>query len=103
MFLRQLQEHTTKKPDRHDLNAQDNMKQWKNCCFHKFTMSFYYRKDVAMKLSLEIDDMLRIRLRETGSDEEIFTSVDWIRAFNINESIYAELCHEFYSTYEFDE
>ncbi|GJT32459.1 hypothetical protein Tco_0922878 [Tanacetum coccineum] len=26
-----------------------------------------------------------------------------IRAFNINEPIYSELCHEFYSTYEFDE
>nr|GEZ54840.1 hypothetical protein [Tanacetum cinerariifolium] len=51
----------------------------------------------------EIDDMLRIRLREPGSDEDIFTSVAWIRAFNINEPIYAELCHEFYSTYEFDE
>ncbi|GJW40734.1 hypothetical protein Tco_0066579 [Tanacetum coccineum] len=51
----------------------------------------------------EIDDMLRIRLREVGSDEEIFTSVAWIRAFNINEPIYAELFHEFYSTYEFDE
>ncbi|GJY13888.1 retrotransposon ORF1 [Tanacetum coccineum] len=25
------------------------------------------------------------------------------RAFNINEPIYSELCHEFYSTYEFDE
>ncbi|GKE86611.1 hypothetical protein Tco_1560353 [Tanacetum coccineum] len=51
----------------------------------------------------EIDDMLRIRLREAGSDEDIFTSMAWIRAFNINEPIYAELCHEFYSTYEFDE
>ncbi|GKF57487.1 hypothetical protein Tco_0171024, partial [Tanacetum coccineum] len=51
----------------------------------------------------DIDDMLRIRLCEAGSDEEIFTSVAWIRAFNINEPIYAELCHEFYSTYEFDE
>ncbi|GJW18169.1 hypothetical protein Tco_0025605, partial [Tanacetum coccineum] len=51
----------------------------------------------------EIDDMLRIRLREAGSDEEIFTLVDWIRAFNINELIYVKLCHEFYSTYEFDE
>ncbi|GJT61578.1 hypothetical protein Tco_1005111 [Tanacetum coccineum] len=51
----------------------------------------------------EIDDMLRIRLREARSDEEIFTSVAWIRAFNINEPIYAELFHEFYSTYEFDE
>ncbi|GJT14177.1 hypothetical protein Tco_0861219 [Tanacetum coccineum] len=51
----------------------------------------------------EIDDMLRIRVCEAESDEEIFTSVAWIRAFNINEPIYAELCHEFYSTYEFDE
>ncbi|GKE35838.1 hypothetical protein Tco_1455160, partial [Tanacetum coccineum] len=51
----------------------------------------------------EIDDMLRIRLREAESNEEIFTSVAWIRAFNINEPIYGELCHEFYSTYEFEE
>nr|GEY49783.1 hypothetical protein [Tanacetum cinerariifolium] len=51
----------------------------------------------------EIDDMLRIRLCEAGSDEDIFTSVAWIRDFNINEPIYTELCHKFYSTYEFDE
>ncbi|GKB42790.1 hypothetical protein Tco_0887732 [Tanacetum coccineum] len=51
----------------------------------------------------KIDDMLRIMLREAISDEETFTSVAWIRTFNINEPIYAELCHEFYSTYEFDE
>nr|GEX24018.1 hypothetical protein [Tanacetum cinerariifolium] len=51
----------------------------------------------------EIDDMLRIRLHEAKSDEDIFTSVAWIRAFNIIEPIYVELCHEFYSTYEFDE
>ncbi|GJT80427.1 hypothetical protein Tco_1054769, partial [Tanacetum coccineum] len=51
----------------------------------------------------EIDDMLRIRLREAGKNEEILTTVAWIRAFNINEPIYAELCHEFYSTYEFNE
>nr|GEV09864.1 hypothetical protein [Tanacetum cinerariifolium] len=51
----------------------------------------------------EIDDMLRIRLHEAGSDEKIFTSVVWIRAFNINEPVYVELCYEFYSTYEFDE
>ncbi|GJT67630.1 hypothetical protein Tco_1019110 [Tanacetum coccineum] len=50
----------------------------------------------------EIDDMLRIRLREVELNEEIFTFVVWIRAFNINEPIYVELCHEFYSTYEFD-
>ncbi|GJT69355.1 hypothetical protein Tco_1028641, partial [Tanacetum coccineum] len=50
----------------------------------------------------EIDEMLRIRVREAESEEEIFTSVAWIRAFNINEPIYVELCHEFYFTYEFD-
>ncbi|GKD10614.1 hypothetical protein Tco_1190299 [Tanacetum coccineum] len=51
----------------------------------------------------EIDEMLRINLCEDGTDEEIFTFVAWIKAFNINEPIYLELCHEFYSTYEFDE
>nr|GEV72274.1 Gag protease polyprotein [Tanacetum cinerariifolium] len=50
----------------------------------------------------EINDMLRIRLCEAGSDVEILTSVAWIRAFNINEPIYTKICHEFYSTYEFD-
>nr|GEY67473.1 hypothetical protein [Tanacetum cinerariifolium] len=56
-----------------------------------------------MRCDGEIDDMLRIRLHEAGSDKEIFTSVAWIRAFNINEPIYAKLFHKFYSTYEFDE
>ncbi|GKD86029.1 hypothetical protein Tco_1357183 [Tanacetum coccineum] len=51
----------------------------------------------------KIDDMLRIKLREAESNKEIFTSVVWIRDFNIKEPIYLELCHEFYSTYEFDE
>ncbi|GJW14466.1 retrovirus-related pol polyprotein from transposon TNT 1-94 [Tanacetum coccineum] len=98
-----LQEHTMMRPDHQDPNAQDNMKPWKKYCFHKFTMSSCYGKDVTEMQSLEIDDMLRIRLREDGSDEEIFISVAWIRAFNINEPIYTELCHEFYSTYECDE
>ncbi|GJW32937.1 hypothetical protein Tco_0052969 [Tanacetum coccineum] len=51
----------------------------------------------------EIDDMLKIKLREAESNEEIFTSVAWIRDFNIKEPIYSELCHEFYSTYKLDE
>nr|GEZ74656.1 hypothetical protein [Tanacetum cinerariifolium] len=100
-------EHTTEKPNHRDPNAQDNTKQWKRCCFHNFTTSSYYGKDVTEMLSLgcdgEIDDMLKIRLHEARSNEEIFTFVAWIRAFNINEPIYAELCHEFHSTYEFDE
>nr|GFB83415.1 hypothetical protein [Tanacetum cinerariifolium] len=55
------------------------------------------------KSKRKIDDMLRIKLREAESNKEIFTSIAWIRAFNIKEPIYTELCHEFYSTYEFDE
>ncbi|GKC40980.1 hypothetical protein Tco_1053364 [Tanacetum coccineum] len=73
------------RPDHHDPNAQD-MKPWKR-----------------MGCDGEIDDMLRIRVCEAESDEEIFTSVAWIRAFNINGPIYVEICQEFYSTYEFDE
>ncbi|GKD19886.1 hypothetical protein Tco_1209044 [Tanacetum coccineum] len=98
----QLWEHSMMRPDHHDPNTLDNMKLWKRYCFHKFTMSSCYGKDVTEMQSLEINAMLRIRLREAGTNEEIFTSVAWIRAFNINEPIYAELCHEFYSTYEFD-
>ncbi|GJX52064.1 hypothetical protein Tco_0717447 [Tanacetum coccineum] len=93
--------HNDERPDL-TIQAQD-MKPWKRYCFHKFTTSSCCGKDVTKMQSLEIDDMLRIRVREAESDEEIFTSVAWIRAFNINEPIYAELCHEFYSTYEFDE
>ncbi|GKC02682.1 hypothetical protein Tco_0994292, partial [Tanacetum coccineum] len=80
-----LWEHTMIRPDHHDPNALDNMKPWKR-----------------MGCDGEIDDILRIRLCEAESDEEIFTSMAWIRAFTLNEPIYAELCHEFYSTYEFD-
>ncbi|GJU81668.1 hypothetical protein Tco_1284033 [Tanacetum coccineum] len=98
-----LWEHTMMRPDHQDPNALDNLKPWKKYCFHKFTMSFCYGKVATEKQSREIDDMLRIKLREAESNEEIFTSMAWIRAFNINQPIYVELCHEFYSTYEFDE
>ncbi|GKD70462.1 hypothetical protein Tco_1324552 [Tanacetum coccineum] len=50
-----------------------------------------------------IDEMLKIKLCVAGTDEEIFTLEAWTRAFNIKEPIYSELCHEFYSTYEFDD
>ncbi|GJX17424.1 hypothetical protein Tco_0218256 [Tanacetum coccineum] len=50
-----------------------------------------------------IDEMLEIKIVEMGGQEKIFTSEAWRRAFDINEPIYTELCHEFYSTYEFDE
>ncbi|GKB27136.1 hypothetical protein Tco_0866537 [Tanacetum coccineum] len=44
-----------------------------------------------------------INLKEAQSDEEIFVSVSWVKAFSIHEPIYPELCHKFYATYEFDE
>nr|GEV12701.1 hypothetical protein [Tanacetum cinerariifolium] len=94
------------RPNHQDPNTLDNMKPWKSYCFHKFTRSSYYGNDVTEMQSLgcdgEIDDMFRIRLREARSDEEIFNLVAWIRDFNINEPIYAELCHEFHSTYKFN-
>ncbi|GJR08335.1 hypothetical protein Tco_0790987 [Tanacetum coccineum] len=73
--------------------------------YHEFLLWEGCNRDAKSRIGCdeEIDDMLRIRVREAESDEEIFTSMAWIRAFNINEPIYAELCHEFYSTYEFDE
>ncbi|GJS23048.1 hypothetical protein Tco_0451680 [Tanacetum coccineum] len=71
---------------------------------HEFLLWEGCHRDAKSRMGCdgEIDDILRSRLREAGSNEEIFTSMAWIRAFNINEPIYAELCHEFYSTYEFD-
>ncbi|GJX51743.1 hypothetical protein Tco_0278588 [Tanacetum coccineum] len=50
-----------------------------------------------------IDEILTIKLSVAGTNEEIFTSEAWTNAFNIDDPIYSELCHEFYSTYEFDE
>ncbi|GJZ02707.1 hypothetical protein Tco_0520668 [Tanacetum coccineum] len=46
---------------------------------------FLLWKDVTEMQSLEIDDMLRIRLREAGSDEEIFTS--FVLMMNCNQKI----------------
>ncbi|GJT20058.1 hypothetical protein Tco_0878764 [Tanacetum coccineum] len=100
-----LQEHTIMRPNHQETNVLDNTKQWKKYCFHKFTTNICYGKDILNRMGCdgEIDDMLRIKLRKAESGEEIFTFVAWIRAFNIKEPIYAEFCHEFYSTYEFDE
>ncbi|GJT62666.1 hypothetical protein Tco_1006199, partial [Tanacetum coccineum] len=98
-----LWEETMLKPDHQDPNALDNLKPWSRYCFYKFIMIFYYGKVATTRRSLEIDDMLRIKLREAESNEKIFTPVAWIRAFNIKKPIYAELCHEFYSSYKFDE
>ncbi|GKG01788.1 hypothetical protein Tco_0306493 [Tanacetum coccineum] len=42
-----------------------------------------------------IEEMLKIKIVEMGGQEEIFTFEAWRRAFDINEPIYTELCHEF--------
>ncbi|GKA95196.1 hypothetical protein Tco_0817234 [Tanacetum coccineum] len=78
--IKPLKEHTMMRQDHQDLNTHDNMKPWKSYCIHKFTMSFFYGKDVAEMKSLEIEDMLRIRLRQAGSDDEIFISFDEVCA-----------------------
>ncbi|GJY52315.1 hypothetical protein Tco_0443162 [Tanacetum coccineum] len=51
----------------------------------------------------EIDQMLKISLKEAQTKEEVLFFVSWVRAFNICKPIYLELCREFYATYEFDE
>nr|GEU66154.1 hypothetical protein [Tanacetum cinerariifolium] len=56
-----------------------------------------------MGFAEEIEKMLEIKVYEVGSQDKIFSSKAWIRAFDINEPIYIELCHKFYSTYDFDE
>ncbi|GJR99014.1 hypothetical protein Tco_0315523 [Tanacetum coccineum] len=50
-----------------------------------------------------IEDMSEIKVYEMGGDQKLFTFEAWRRAFDINEPIYAELCHEFYATFEFDD
>ncbi|GJW94900.1 hypothetical protein Tco_0174572 [Tanacetum coccineum] len=51
----------------------------------------------------EIEEMLEIKVYQIGGQQEIFTSEAWRRLFDLNERIYTELCHGFYSTYDFDE
>nr|GEU61256.1 hypothetical protein [Tanacetum cinerariifolium] len=50
-----------------------------------------------------IKEMLEIKMYEIGGQQKIFTFEAWRRLFDINERIYTKLCHEFYSTYDFDE
>ncbi|GKB42789.1 hypothetical protein Tco_0887731 [Tanacetum coccineum] len=48
------------RPNYHDPNALDNMKPWKRYCFHKFTMSSCYGKDVTEMQSLERFKMITL-------------------------------------------
>ncbi|GJZ53846.1 hypothetical protein Tco_0608731 [Tanacetum coccineum] len=102
----QLWEHMTIRSDPHDPNTPDNTRQWRKQCFSMSITRFCFGKGVTRLLrvdkTLVIDEMLTIKLYVAGTDEEIFISEAWTRAFNIDELIYSELCHNFYSTYEFD-
>ncbi|GKG36974.1 hypothetical protein Tco_0447147, partial [Tanacetum coccineum] len=49
-----LWEETMLKPDHRDPNALDNLKLWKKCCFHKFTMNSCYGEVATMRRSLGI-------------------------------------------------
>ncbi|GKC11215.1 hypothetical protein Tco_1007997 [Tanacetum coccineum] len=62
--------------DQHDPKAQD-MKQWKRCCFHKFTTSFCYGKDAPEMLSLGWDcikplSLMKMDLMFTLNEESHF-------------------------------
>nr|GEW17071.1 hypothetical protein [Tanacetum cinerariifolium] len=94
MFCARLWEHMMMRLDPYDPNALDNMRWWRKR---------YWNMLNQMGCGEVIDEMLTINLCVACIDEEIFTSEPWNRAFNIDEPIYSELCHEFYSTYEFDE
>ncbi|GKA71533.1 hypothetical protein Tco_0777672 [Tanacetum coccineum] len=83
-------EHMMTKPVLPDPNGSDNPKPWRKRCSYAFTTNY-------IKATLEI------KVYEGGSQEEIFSSEAWRCLFDINERIYIELCHEFYSTYDFDE
>nr|GEU74708.1 hypothetical protein [Tanacetum cinerariifolium] len=50
----------------------------------------------------EIKAMLEIKVYEMGGEDKIFSSEAWRRTIDINETIYVELFHKFYFTYEFD-
>nr|GEX80885.1 hypothetical protein [Tanacetum cinerariifolium] len=77
IYMQAPQEETIIKLDHQDPNALDNLKPWKKCCSHKFIINSCYRKVAVERRSLgcdgAIDDMLMIKLREAGSNEEIFT------------------------------
>nr|GEV79514.1 retrovirus-related Pol polyprotein from transposon TNT 1-94 [Tanacetum cinerariifolium] len=78
-----------------------NIRLLKKICFHALIMKFCIVLN-NMAYGDTIEEMLKIKVYEMGGDEEIFTFEAWRCAFDINEPVYAELCHEFYATYDFD-
>nr|GEU49898.1 reverse transcriptase domain-containing protein [Tanacetum cinerariifolium] len=55
------------------------------------------------QITKNVKEALMVRVNEMGSNKVLFTFEAWKRAFDINEPINTELCHEFYATFEFDE
>ncbi|GKF97270.1 hypothetical protein Tco_0293091, partial [Tanacetum coccineum] len=64
-----LWEHTMMSPDHHDPIALDDMKPWKRYCFHKFTMSSCYGKDVTdiHSLSTTLEENLGLSRSHTST------------------------------------
>ncbi|GKB63219.1 gag protease polyprotein [Tanacetum coccineum] len=103
-----LQEHIIMRPGHLVPNALEMLKPWKKHYFQMFTTNSWNGEVVVEKQSLigcveEIDQMLKISLKEAQTEEEVFFSMAWVKAFNIHEPIYPELCRKFNATYEFDE
>nr|GEV94074.1 retrovirus-related Pol polyprotein from transposon TNT 1-94 [Tanacetum cinerariifolium] len=72
-------------------------------CVHHLFLFWKGCNQTAKSCGEAIDEILTIKLFVHGTNEEIFTSEAWTNSFNIDDPIYNELFHEFYSTYEFDE
>ncbi|GJZ78720.1 hypothetical protein Tco_0643557 [Tanacetum coccineum] len=103
-----LLEHMIMRPGHPVPNALEMLKPLKKHYSRMFTTNSWNGEVVVEKQNLvitldEIDQMLKISLKEAQSDEVIFFFVAWVRDFNIREPIYPKLCREFYATYEFDE
>nr|GEX33171.1 hypothetical protein [Tanacetum cinerariifolium] len=69
---------------------------------------YYLKRDEMENLSMDqtvqkIEAMLEIKVYKMGGEEEIFIFEAWRQAFDINERIHTELCHEFYSAYDYYE
>ncbi|GKB80918.1 hypothetical protein Tco_0947813, partial [Tanacetum coccineum] len=95
---------TTMKPVHPEQKEPINTRPWRKQCSHVFIMILCIGGMVNnMGCVKEIKAMLEIKVYEMGEEKEIFSSEAWRRAFDINEPIYTELCHEFYATYNFDE
>ncbi|GJQ99769.1 hypothetical protein Tco_0522754 [Tanacetum coccineum] len=102
---KELWEHMTMKLNPHDPNAPDNTRRLAQLVLRLIYSPCVMEWNVLNQMSCgeAIDEMLTIKLFKAGTNEDIFTSKAWTNAFNNDEPIYSELCHEFYSTYVFDE